>query len=129
MDSISMRNILLPIILFTIFAFESGAQTIRTTTGNKDTIPQRDCQQGQISDLWRKKDREPRPVKKFSALLYPNISSNPSNGFLFGAGGVFGWYFNPMHLTKVSGGVVSVAYTTKKQLIIFIKTNSYTTDI
>jgi len=122
------RKFILAIILFICFAFESIAQATMTTSGQETSISQRDCQQGQISDLWRKKDKEPKPVKKFSALLYPNISSNPSNGFLFGAGGVFGWYFNPMHLTKVSGGVVSVAYTTKNQLIIFIKTNSYTSN-
>ncbi len=67
-------------------------------TGSKD----KDCQQGAIGDWFKKKDKAPKPVKKFMALVLPNVSSNPSNGFLLGVGGTFGWYMGPKENTRVS---------------------------
>jgi hypothetical protein len=126
MSAVTKSTFLSVLVIFISIVMKSSAEIIPDTTKTKEAVKQKDCKQEQIGDLFRKKDKKPRPPEKFSALLYPNISSNPSNGFLFGAGGVFGWYFNPMNFTKVSGGVISVAVTTKRQLITFIKTNTYT---
>jgi hypothetical protein len=83
------------------------------------------CQQGAIGDLIRKKDKAPKPPKKFLALVLPNISSNPTNGFLLGVGGSFGWYMGPKENTKVSSAPFTIAVTSKSQLITFVKHNIY----
>jgi len=92
----------------------------------KDSVVKKDCQQGAIGDLFRKKDKAPKPPKKFLALVLPNISSNPTNGFLLGVGGSFGWYMGPKENTKVSSAPFTVAVTSKSQLITFVKHNIYT---
>lgn len=92
----------------------------------KDTTVKKDCQQGAIGDLFRKKEKAPKPPKKFLALVLPNISSNPTNGFLLGVGGSFGWYMGPRDNTLVSSAPFTIAVTSKSQLITFIKHNIYT---
>ncbi|MEI7726071.1 MAG: BamA/TamA family outer membrane protein, partial [Bacteroidota bacterium] len=87
---------------------------------------EKDCQQKAIGDLFRKKEKAPKPPKKFMALVLPNVSSNPSNGFLLGVGGTFGWYMGPKENTRVSSAPFTVAVTSKKQLITFVKSNIYT---
>jgi hypothetical protein len=87
---------------------------------------EKDCQQGAVGDWFKKKQKAPKPPKKFMALILPNISSNPSNGFLLGIGGTFGWYMGPKESTRVSAAPFTVAVTSKKQLITFIKSNIYT---
>ena len=103
--------------------------TSKTSTPAADTVktkPEKDCKQQAIGDLFRKKEKAPKPPKKFMALILPNISSNPSNGFLLGIGGTFGWYMGPKENTRVSSAPFTVAVTSKKQLITFVKSNIYT---
>lgn len=96
---------------------------------SKDTALNKiNCQQGTIGDLFRKKDKPPKPPRKFMALILPNISSNPTNGFLLGIGGSFGWYMGPKENTRVSSAPFTVAVTSKSQLITFIKHNIYTVE-
>ncbi len=101
-----------------------------TSGETKDTAAvKKNCEQQAIGDLFkkfRKKDKPPKPPKKFLALVLPNISSNPTNGFLLGVGGSFGWYMGPRENTKVSSAPFTVAVTSKSQLITFIKHNIYT---
>ena len=91
-----------------------------------DSAVKPECEQKAIGDLFRKKEKTPKPPKKFLALVLPNISSNPTNGFLLGVGGSFGWYMGPKENTKVSSAPFTVAVTSKSQLIIFVKHNIYT---
>ncbi len=103
--------------------------TGKTSTTTADTVkakPEKDCQQQSIGDLFRKKETTPKPPKKFMALILPNISSNPSNGFVLGIGGTFGWYMGSRENTRVSSAPFTVAITSKKQLITFVKSNIYT---
>ncbi len=93
---------------------KAGTDTLKAKT-------EKDCKQGAIGDLFRKKEKAPKPPKKFMALILPNISSNPTNGFLLGVGGTFGWYMGPKENTRVSAAPFTVAVTSKKQLISFIK--------
>ena len=74
-----------------------------------------------MGDLFRKKEKAPKPPKKFMALVLPNVSSNPSNGFLLGVGGTFGWYMGPKEnewrfpiwpCSNIIGGVIFVNATT-----------------
>ena len=89
-----------------------------------DTV--KNCHQEAIGDLFRKKEKSPKAPRKFMALVLPNISSNPTNGFLLGVGGSFGWYMGPRENTKVSSAPFTLAITSKNQLIAFLKHNVYT---
>lgn len=95
-----------------------------------DTTVKKECEQGAIGDLFKKKNKDntkpPKPPKKFLALVLPNISSNPTNGFLLGVGGSFGWYMGDKKTTKVSSAPFTVAVTSKSQLITFVKHNIFT---
>lgn len=84
------------------------------------------CTPQSLGSLFRKKDQPPKPPKDFTALVLPNISSNPSNGFLLGVGGSLGWWFGPKQTTRISGLGFTAAWTTRNQWIFFIKSNSYT---
>jgi hypothetical protein len=95
----------------------------RDSLGGKS---EKECVQGAIGDLFRKKEKAPKPPKKFLALILPNISSNPSNGFLLGVGGTFGWYMGPKENTLVSSAPFTVAVTSKSQIITFVKSNVFT---
>ena len=131
-----MKNLLfIPLLLlYSLLASASlNAQkadsTGKSVSPGSDTIsakPEKDCKQQAIGDLFRKKEKAPKAPKKFMALVLPNISSNPSNGFLLGVGGTFGWYMGPRENTRVSSAPFTVAITSKKQLITFVKSNIYT---
>ena len=84
------------------------------------------CMQQDIMDLLRKKGKPPREPRRFSILVLPSVSANPSNGLLIGLSGPIGWRVGNDPNTNVSGANVSLTVTTKKQLISFIKTNIYT---
>lgn len=130
--------IVILLLLFKLTSFGTGARQVdpatkpvpdqADTTKTTDTVKQvvRECKQGAIGDLFRKKDKPPKPPKKFMALVLPNISSNPSNGFVLGVGGTFGWYMGPKENTRVSAAPFTVAGTSKRQLISFVKSNIYT---
>ncbi len=100
----------------------------RADSLKKEEKSARNCEQQAIGDLFRKKDKPPKPPKKVLALVLPNISSNPTNGFLLGVGGSFGWYMGPKESTKVSCAPFTLAVTSKKQLISFVKPTIYTKD-
>lgn len=93
---------------------------------DKDSLRQADCQQKDIFDLFRRKNKPEKPPKKMLMLILPKISSNPANGFLFGMGSSIGWRFGSQKATRVSFVNASVALTTKKQLLSYIKSNVYT---
>ena len=127
------RSVFYVLLLFLVAAWDTNAQKADTTGKSglpgSDTLkakPEKECKQGAIGDLFRKKEKAPKPPKKFMALVLPNISSNPSNGFLLGVGGTFGWYMGPRESTRVSAAPFTVAVTSKKQLITFVKSNIYT---
>lgn len=102
-----------------------SAQNIPDSIYTASKAPQ-NCEQQAIGDLFRKKDKAPKPPKKLCALVLPNISSNPTNGFILGVGGAFGWYMGPKENTKVSAAPFTAAVTSKSQLITFVKPNIYT---
>lgn len=100
----------------------------------KDTLnltspgPEKECEPQSLGSLFRKKDSEPKPPKNFTALVLPNIASNPSNGLLLGVGGSLGWWFGPKETTRVSFAGFTAAWTTKDQWIFFVKSNAYTSE-
>jgi hypothetical protein len=129
--TLSVLPLLLSLLLSGgIFAQQDGPRQATSLSGD-DTLkakPEKNCEQQAIGDLFRKKDKAPKPPKKLSALVLPNISSNPTNGFILGIGGAFGWYMGPKETTKVSAAPFTAAVTSKSQLITFVKPNIYTKD-
>ena len=129
-----MKKFIPACLLFIFVLFGSTAIRAQQKETSKspvaDTVkaaaPVKNCEQQAIGDLFRKKEKAPKPPRKFLALVLPNISSNPSNGFLLGVGGSFGWYMGPKETTKVSSAPFTVAVTSKSQLITFVKHNIYT---
>lgn len=107
----------LPVILLLLVAGGVRAQQDET---------EKKCEQQAIGDLFRKEGKAEKPPKKLSALVLPNISSNPTNGFILGVGGAFGWFMGPKESTKVSSAAFTAAITSKSQLITFVKPNIYT---
>jgi len=98
---------------------------ITSQTQNQDSVIS-DCQQKDLSDLFRKKGKPAKPPKETLLLILPKISSNPTNGFTVGLGGTFGARFGPEETTKISMINLSVAVTTKQQFLSFIKSNVFT---
>lgn len=122
-----MRNTgLLSLLMIVLLKFTSAQNSADSTV--LDSLSTKDCEQKQIGDLFRKKDKPPKPPKDFMALILPNVSSNPSNGLLLGVGGAISWYMGPQKTTRVSTGPFTIAYTSKKQLITFMKPNIYLKD-
>ena len=105
---------------------QGAGSTAADTLNSEISEPVKDCEQQAIGDLFRKKGKAPKPPKKLSALVLPNISSNPTNGFVLGVGGAFSWYMGPKENTKVSSAPFNAAVTSKNQLITFVKPNIYT---
>ncbi len=122
-----MRKKLLFFCISFIIFYTASAQQPDTTSVEK-TKPVKNCEQQAIGDLFRKEGKTPKPPKKLSALVLPNISSNPTNGFILGIGGALGWYMGPKETTKVSAAPFTAAVTSKSQLITFVKPNIYTKD-
>ncbi len=116
------QRILIIILLCMSYSF-AEAQTDST---NIDRQGSKICEPKAIGDLFRKKGKPEKPPKKTSILVLPNISSNPTNGFILGVGGAIGWYMGPKENTRVSTGPFTAAVTSKQQLITFAKPNIYT---
>ncbi|WP_245949469.1 BamA/TamA family outer membrane protein [Echinicola strongylocentroti] len=77
----------------------------------------------------KKKDKN-APPQKGSVYLspVPVIGANPAFGFIYGAGGSASWYMGDPSTTKISNALLGVAFTTKKQTIITLKSTVYGED-
>jgi hypothetical protein len=91
----------------------------------KDSLKQKDCQQKDIFDLLKRKNKTPKPPKKKMLLILPKISSNPTNGLQLGVGVSLGWFLGSRNTTRVSFLSSSVSVTTKKQFLSFVKSYVY----
>lgn len=112
------------LFLSILFSITYG-QTSDVGINSEATI---NCEQQDIKDLVRKKDKTPKPPKKTMLLVLPNVSSTPATGFLLGIGGSAGWYWGPKETTHVSFAGFSAVVTSKNQFHSFIKSNVYTRD-
>ncbi len=93
-----------------------------------ETAKPKPCTQKDIFDLFKRKNKTPKPPKTKMLLVLPKISSNPTNGFQVGVGASAGWSFGPKETTRVSFVSSTLTVTTKKQFLSFIKSNLYTPD-
>ncbi len=87
------------------------------------------CIQTDVPELIRKwRNKPPKTAKEQSGslLLVPIIGSNPANGFMLGVGGQYAFRTKGSKLYSIFSGSAQV--TTKKQFLLLLKNNIYTTD-
>ena len=90
------------------------------TTRAKSTFQQED-----IKDwLVQKKVLKKKPPKENFLLIIPVIASNPTAGFMFGAGATYAFKINQTD-TKVSAATANATYSTKGLVNLNVKTNAY----
>ena len=67
-------------------------------------------------------------IREFSFLPMPVLAANPANGFMYGLAPSASWLMGDKEHTHRSSMVSSIIYTTKKQLILTLKTNIFLKD-
>jgi hypothetical protein len=105
---------------------DSGLALQSLDTAQAAISPRPECRQQDIGDLFRKKDKPAPEPKSAMFLVLPNVSYNPVNGFLMGVAGSTGFFLGDAEDTRVSSIAFNAAYTTRKQLLFFAKSNIYT---
>lgn len=71
---------------------------------------------------------EAKLFQEFSFIPLPVIASNPASGFMFGVAPSMSWLMGDKSTTSRSSVVSTILYTTKKQFMIFVKSNVFLTD-
>jgi hypothetical protein len=61
-------------------------------------------------------------------IAMPIVAYNPTNGFMFGGGTSTSAFFGDPASTSISSGLASIMYTTKKQLLFYLKTTLFNED-
>ena len=97
LKSIDITILLILLTLGSISFFGQDTDSIA-----KGTKPTKSCEQKDIRDLLRKKGKPPKPQKRTSLLILPNISSNPTNGVLLGVRGNSPVYPGPRENTRLN---------------------------
>lgn len=67
-------------------------------------------------------------IREFSFIPMPVLAANPANGFMYGVAPSASWLMGDVSTTSRSSMVSSIIYTTKKQLILTLKTNVFLKD-
>ncbi len=77
-----------------------------------------------------RKEKKKEPPRKGSLYLspVPVIGANPAFGFIYGAGASASWFLGDPASTKISNALLGVAFTTRKQTIITVKSTVYGED-
>lgn len=66
--------------------------------------------------------------QEFSFIPLPIIASNPASGLMFGVAPSMSWLLGDKATTSRSSAVSTILYTTKKQFMIFMKSNVFLAD-
>ncbi len=108
----NLKSILIILIAFLLLGNPVQAQV------EHDTIPRKGIK------LYKK----PFPPVKgdLFILAMPIVSYNPSNGFMFGAGMASSLFLGDPPSTRISSVQASIMYTTKKQLLVNLKSTFIT---
>lgn len=72
-----------------------------------------------------KKTKEPPHKGSIYLSPVPVIGANPAFGFIYGAGASASWFMGEPDNTKISNALLGIAFTTKKQTIITLKSTIY----
>lgn len=116
---------------------EFNFDTNKSSVLIKDSLGKKPCEIKDFGDVFRSlfhkkkvsnsNDKEViRSEKKVNFLILPKITYNPSNGFMLGAGGNITALLGPKDRTKISAFSFTLAVTSKKQFLSYIKSNIYT---
>ena len=83
--------------------------------------------EGVFSQDQKKEKKTKEPPHKGSLYLspVPVLGANPAFGFIYGAGASASWYMGEPQSTKISNALLGIAFTTKKQTIITLKSTVY----
>jgi outer membrane protein assembly factor BamA len=86
-----------------------------------------DTDQSQSGSLSRKEKRA-LPAKKGELYIVamPIIGINPAFGFMYGAGAAASSFLGDPETTSISSAMTSINYTTKNQLLFYVKSTIYT---
>lgn len=74
------------------------------------------------------KDDNHKMIKEMAFVPLPVLASNPANGVMYGIAPSASWLMGDLSSTSRSSMVSSIIYTTKKQLILTLKTGIYAKD-
>lgn len=77
-------------------------------------------------DTTQTKPNNDKLIRQLSFVPLPVIAANPANGFMYGVAPSASWLLGPESNTSRSSMVSSLIYTTKKQLIITLKSTVFT---
>jgi Omp85 superfamily domain len=78
-----------------------------------------------ILSIYAQDSTKVKKEKKVSIIPLPVIASTPATGFMYGIAPGASWYMGDKSNTRVSSALGTVIYTTKKQLILTLKANTY----
>jgi len=101
-------------------AQDSTFQVKDSSKAKSDTFHQMDIKDWMVQKGWAK----PKPEKNSFFLLIPVVASNPSTGFIFGAGLSYALKFASTD-EKISAVSANATYSTKGQLNINAKSNLF----
>src|SRR5215468_7992327 len=114
--SLSCQNFLSGLLLFIPFLTHSQD----STRARADTFIQMDIKDWMVQKGWAK----PKPPKNSFFLLIPVIASNPSTGFVFGAGLSYALKVKPNN-ERISAISANATYSTKGQVNLNVKSNLF----
>ncbi|MFV0366375.1 MAG: BamA/TamA family outer membrane protein [Mangrovibacterium sp.] len=114
-----------------LLATEQSQQENRAAlmAANQHSINQLDA-----SEAFKKKEDtststgEAPLFQEFSFIPMPVLASNPASGFMFGIAPSMSWLFGDKSSTSRSTLISTILYTTKKQILFFVKANVFTKD-
>jgi hypothetical protein len=135
-------RIIIPFLLLFLMGFLSYPEVIagQVALQEKDSSTIKDCEIKDINDvlsgLFHNNKKQKNVVTQaevnikkedeISLLLLPTFSANPTNGVMLGATGTLSWYSGPKTSTLLSSSTARIVYTTKSQLMTYVKSNIYT---
>ncbi|MHA7941931.1 BamA/TamA family outer membrane protein [Formosa sp. 3Alg 14/1] len=118
-----MKLTLLRVIVLTVFCFatsNSFAQDITKPT-------KKEAKEAKKAAKKAKKEAPPEKGTIYFSPV-PVIGANPAFGFIYGAGASVSGFLGEPETTKISNALLGVAFTTKSQTIITLKSTIYGED-
>jgi outer membrane protein assembly factor BamA len=115
-----MRRIAISFALLIVAASTLAAQAPQAAA------PDDEMDLGDLVRAWRHKDPPPpdEPGQKM-IVAAPIIGSNPSAGFLLGAAAQMAFFRGDPSTTRISSGIASLSFSTKKQVLFNLRFDTY----
>ena len=127
MKPVSSLKIIFIILSFFLDLISYSQLKPDTLRSKRDSSKNDYCPQKDIFDLiWKKKDEKPGSRKLFTAFVLPYVGFTPVTRFQFGVGSTLSWRLGNPDLTNLSAANLSGCVTTRKQVILQVKSNIYT---